>query len=72
MHNGAPANISVAVSEYLNDNFPDQWIGRGGTDPWLAKSPDLNSSYFYLWGHWGIDTVEKLRLRILNGMEIIK
>ncbi|KOC64102.1 hypothetical protein WH47_01670, partial [Habropoda laboriosa] len=26
------------------------WIGRGGSVSWLARSPNLTSSDFFLWG----------------------
>jgi hypothetical protein len=28
---GAPAHFSADVRQYFNDQFPDRWIGRGGS-----------------------------------------
>lgn len=48
---GAPPHYSVRVREYLNNVFPDRWIGRGGPINWPARSPDLTKLDFYLWGY---------------------
>jgi len=39
------------VREYLNESFPNRWLGRGGPVAWAPKSPDLTSLDYYLWGH---------------------
>lgn len=49
-HDGAPAHYQRQVREYLNDQFGDRWIGRGGPVPWPARSPDLTPLDYYLWG----------------------
>lgn len=79
MHDGAPPHFRVAVRDHLNAHFRNRWIGRGGPVPWPARSPDLNPLDFYLWGHLKtlvynsqIDTVDELRLKILNGIETIR
>lgn len=79
MHDGAPPHFCVPVRDHLNAHFRNQWIGRGGPVPWPARSPDLNPLDFYLWGHLKtlvynsqIDTVDELRLRILNAIETIR
>src|SRR5678816_129152 len=51
MHNGAPAHFSLVPRNYLNTVYPRRWIGRGGTEPWPPRSPDLNALDFFLWGH---------------------
>lgn len=51
MHDGAPPHFSVIVREYLDNRFPNQWIGRGGPFPWPPRSPDLNPLDFFLWGY---------------------
>lgn len=48
---GAPPHSSKRVKEYLNQLFPERWIGRGGPQQWPARSPDLTPLDFYLWGH---------------------
>ena len=48
---GAPAHFSTDVRQYLNNHFPDRWIGRGSPIRWAPRSPDLTPLDFYLWGH---------------------
>lgn len=48
---GCPAHFSADVREYLNNAFPDHWIGRGGTINWPARSPDLAPCDFFLWSN---------------------
>lgn len=50
MHDGAPIHNSKIVKEFLNKKFPGRWIGRGGSIPWPARSPDLTPLDFFLWG----------------------
>ena len=50
-HDGAPPNFSITVREYLDTQFPNRWIGRGGPVSWPPRSPDLNPLDYYLWGH---------------------
>ncbi|GBN34306.1 hypothetical protein AVEN_257911-1 [Araneus ventricosus] len=35
----------------LDAKFPRRWIGRGGPTHGTARSPDLSSLDFFLWGH---------------------
>jgi hypothetical protein len=51
MHDGAPAHFSNPVRQLLNDSFPNGWIGRGGTIPWPARSPDLTPLDSFLFSH---------------------
>lgn len=50
-HDGCPAHFGVNVREYLDQTFPNRWIGRGGIINWPARSPDLAPCDFFLWGH---------------------
>lgn len=50
-HDGAPPHYVLPVRQYLNDNFPEQWIGRRGPIEWPPRSPDLTPLDFFLWGH---------------------
>lgn len=50
-HDGAPPHYAAAVREFLDANFPGQWIGRRGPVEWPARSPDLSPLDFFLWGH---------------------
>lgn len=49
-HDGCPAHFSLGVRNFLNENYPNCWIGRGSLFPWPARSPDLTVLDFYLWG----------------------
>lgn len=49
-HDGCPAHYSVAVRTFLNQTYPNKWIGRGSLFNWPARSPDLSCLDFYLWG----------------------
>lgn len=51
MQDGAPPHFAAAVRNYLNEEFPNAWIGRNGPIPWPARSPDLNPCDYFLWGH---------------------
>lgn len=48
---GAPPHYALAVRAYLDDEFPDRWIGRRGSIEWPPRSPDLSPLDFFLWGH---------------------
>jgi len=47
---GAPAHYTRIVRMFLNQRFPNRWIGRDGPVLWPSKSPDLNPLDFFLWG----------------------
>lgn len=51
MQDGAPPHYAAAVCHYLNDQYGQNWIGRGGPIPWPARSPDLNPLDYFLWGY---------------------
>jgi hypothetical protein len=38
------------MTEYLNEQFPDRWIGPGGPQNWPPRSPDITPLDFYVWG----------------------
>lgn len=80
-HDGCPAHFRRGVREFLNRNYPQRWIGRGGPIPWPARCPDLTPCDFCLWGHMKelvypanstINNVEELRQKILNAAQQIK
>lgn len=48
---GAPAHFQVNVRDLLDTLFPNKWLGRGGPKNWPARSPDLTSPDFFLWGY---------------------
>ena len=51
MYDGAAPHFLLAVGEFLNKVFPEQWIGRGGPTAWSAPYPDLIPLHFHLWWH---------------------
>lgn len=44
---GAPAHYDLLVRNYLNQTFPNRWIGRRGFIEWPARSPDLTPLDFF-------------------------
>lgn len=48
---GAPPHFDRRVRQFLNDNFHNRWIGRGGPIEWPPRSPDLTAPDFFLWGY---------------------
>lgn len=78
-HDGAPAHYARRVREYLNEEFPRRWIGRGGPIAWPPRSPDLTPLDFYLWSdvkrivyQQESNTVEELRQKIIHAFDQIK
>jgi hypothetical protein len=47
MHDGAPQRFLLAVWEFLNNVFPEQWLGWDGTTAWSVRSPDLYRIFVY-------------------------
>jgi hypothetical protein len=47
---GAPCQYAIILCDYLDRRFPGRWIGRGGTQPWAARSPELTPLNFFLPG----------------------
>lgn len=48
---GAPPHYARSVRNFLDERFPQKWIGRGGPVLWPPRSPDLTSPDFFLWGY---------------------
>lgn len=48
---GAPPHFARTVRNYLNEVFPNRWIGRRGAIEWPARSPDLTPLDYFLWGY---------------------
>lgn len=76
---GAPAHYSREVVQWLNENYPERWIGRNGPILWPARSPDLTPMDFYVWGFLKahvyesvIETREQLIQRIENACAKIR
>lgn len=75
-HDGCPAHYYRGVRQWLDVNYPEKWIGRGGPIPWPARSPDLTPCDFHIWGHMKalvydrpIRNVEHLREKIVEAAE---
>lgn len=49
-HDGAPPHNFQGARNFLNEQYPNKWIGRGGPISWPARSPDLTKCDFFLWG----------------------
>jgi len=49
-HDVAPRHFSQVVSQNLNHQFPNRWIGRNGEQNWPPRSPDLNPLDYNVWG----------------------
>lgn len=48
---GAPPHYAAYIRNYLDEVFPNKWIGRRGHIEWPPRSPDLTPLDFFLWGH---------------------
>jgi hypothetical protein len=48
---GAPAHNTRAVINFLNNRFPNCWMGTNGPVRWPPRSPDLTPCDFFLWGY---------------------
>lgn len=48
-HNGAPPHFSQVVRQYLNQQFPNQWIGHSSAQNWPPRSLDLNPLHYHVW-----------------------
>lgn len=78
-HDGCPAHFRLTVRQWLNQNYPGRWIGRGGPTPWPARSPDLTPCDYYLWGHMKalvyttpINNLDELKARIIVAADHIR
>lgn len=49
-NDGCPAHCRITVRQFLDEKFPNRWIGRNGPILWPARSPDLTPLDFYVWG----------------------
>jgi len=48
---GAPPHNANMVKHYLNQHFPQRWLGTNGPLQWPPRSPDLTPLDFFLWGY---------------------
>lgn len=75
---GCPAHYARPVREFLNQEYPNRWIGRSGQITWPPRSPDLNPIDFFYWGtvkeivyQKPIENLEELRQRIQDAADHI-
>ena len=75
---GAPSHWGLHVREFLNETFPNRWIGRDGPIPWPPRSPDITPLDFFLWGYvkdivykTKVRDIDDLKQRIFNAMTTI-
>jgi len=78
-HDGAPPHYTRHAREYLNESFPNRWLGRGGPVAWPPRSPDLTPLDYYLWGHMKtlvyetkVESRAAMRDRIFSAAEHIR
>ena len=45
----APPYWGFEVHQFLNETFPDRWIGHEGPFPWPPCSPDITPLDFFQW-----------------------
>lgn len=50
-HDGAPPHFSILARQWLDQHFPQRWIGRRGPKEWPPRSPDLTILDFWLWSY---------------------
>ena len=41
MQDGLPSHFKLTVRAWLDEIFPNRWIGRRGPVEWVPRSPDL-------------------------------
>jgi len=77
-HDGAPPHFSQVIRQYLNHEFPNRWIGRGGKQNWPPRSPDVNPLDYHVWVYMKavvcahkLNTREELFQRILSAARSI-
>src|SRR5215468_240010 len=77
-HDGAPPHFSQVIRQYLDHKFPIRRIGRGGTQNWPPRLPDLNPLDYHVWGYMKamvyehkVNTIEELLHRILSAARSI-
>lgn len=65
---GAPPHWGLEVREFLDQEFPNRWIGRDGPIAWPPRSPDLTPLDFFFWGYVK-DCVFNTPVRDLNHLK---
>jgi hypothetical protein len=68
MYDGAPSHFVRFVRQHVNQILGEQWIGRGGSVNWPARSPDLNALEFLAVGH----LKASVYLAPINDLEVLQ
>ena len=75
---GAPPHWELIVRTFLDETFPDRWIGRDGPSPWSSRSPDITSLDSFLWRNvkdqvfsLPVPDVHTLKVRIRHAVETV-
>ena len=77
-HDGAPPHYTRRMIKYLNESFPNRWLGRGGPVAWPPRSPNLTPLDYYIWGNMKtvyktkVNSKAELRHRIFGAEEHIR
>lgn len=78
-NDGAPCHYARQVRNFLDETYPNRWIGRRGPINWPPRSPDLNPIDFFIWGYYKeivfareTSTEEELRERIREAGNYVK
>ncbi|GBL85010.1 hypothetical protein AVEN_42252-1 [Araneus ventricosus] len=73
---GAPPHWGMIVRDFLDENLPDRWCGRGGLIPWPPRSPDITPLDFFLWGFvknivykTPVPSLDELKRRIVTAIQ---
>ncbi|PSN54046.1 hypothetical protein C0J52_14568 [Blattella germanica] len=66
---GAPPHFALAVRAYLNQRFPNRWIGRGSPQTWPSRSPDLTPLDFFAWGFIKAQVYHQTKVRDLHDLK---
>ena len=65
---GAPPHWGLQVRQFLNDTFPERWIGRDSPILWPPRSPDITPLDFFLWGYV-MDIVYRIKVRDVSDLQ---
>ena len=79
MHDGAPTHWGIRVRTWLDQQFPQRWMGRGSpTMPRPPRSPDITPCDFFLWGFikskvYGrpIQDITELKQQIVSAFHLV-
>lgn len=78
-HDGCPSHYDRRVRLFLDSEFPNRWVGRGGPVNWPARSPDLTPLDFYLWSELKrlvyteeARSREELKQRIVDAFDVVR